>query len=395
MPSIERAWSSRTWGLFRPCRPGAGVTASGSPIRKAAWLLPMLVWFVCGWTIEAVCSQPIPPLAEIRSLIAQKALNPPSEQSLSQLSMEQLNERLHALDSHARYLPPAAIPQPAASSPRVGLNIFAYKTRIWATPEPGGPASQQGVPEIGELREVNGTPVAGDVQQTSALIDRAIGEGKVIVRIGDGKEKRYTLLPSTSTSKIGSTTTREAGNATFIQISDFVSHETAPFFASLYTTLHRSGANLVLDLRGCAGGDLFEALEIAGLFVPTGFPLISTYDRTGKIHAYSSPAGTKLPRPSGILIDSRTASAAEVLAGIFKSYTLAPLVGERTYGKCESQTVFKLSDGGELWLTTLAIHFADDSTCTQVGVQPDIPYPDISIAKVAAIKERLTVAQRK
>jgi len=355
-------------------------------------MIPMLS--VCGWTIDAVCSPPIAPLAEIRTLIAQKALNPPSEQSLSQLNMEQLSERLYTFDSHARYLPPAAITQPAAfSSPRIGLNIFAYKARIWATPEPGGPASLQGVPEIGELREVNGTPVAGDVQQTSALIDRAIREGKVIVRISDGNEKRYTI--HSSTAELGSTTTREAGKAIFIQISDFVSHETAPYFASLYTTLHRSGATLILDLRGCAGGDMFEALEIAGLFVPVGFPLISTYDRTGKVHAYSSPAGTKLPRPSGILMDSRTASAAEVLAGILKSYTLAPLVGERTYGKCESQTVFKLSDGGELWLTTLVIHFADDSTCTQVGVQPDIPYPDISIAKVATIKERLTIAQRK
>lgn len=361
---------------------------------KLTWLLMILALSVCGWTTDAGCSQPIPLLAEIRTLIAQKALNPPAEQSLSHLTMEQLNERLHMFDSHARYLPPAAVTQSAAVlSPRIGLNIFAYKARIWATPEPGGPASLQGVPEIGELLEVNGTPVAGNVQQTSALIDRAIREGKVVVRISDGNEKRYTI-PS-SAAKLGSTTTREAGNAIFIQISDFVSHETAPYFASLYTTLHRSGATLILDLRGCAGGDLFEALEIAGLFVPAGSPLISTYDRSGKAHAYSSPAGTKLPRPSGILMDSRTASAAEVLAGIFKSYTLAPLVGERTYGKCESQTVFKLSDGGELWLTTLAIHFVDDSTCTQVGVLPDIPYPDISIAKVAAIKERLAIAQRK
>ena len=354
----------------------------------------ILALSVCGWTTDAVCSQPVPLLAEIRTLIAQKALNPPPEKSLSHLNMEQLNERLHMFDSHARYLPPAAITQPAAvSSPRIGLNIFAYKGRIWATPDPGGPASLQGVPEIGELLEVNGTPVAGNVQQTSALIDRAIREGKVIVRISDGKEKRYTIL--SSVAKLGSTTTREAGNTIFIQISDLVSHETAPYFASLYTTLHRSGASLILDLRGCAGGDLFEALEIAGLFVPAGFPMISVYDRKGKAHTYSSPVGTKLPRPSGILMDSRTASAAEVLAGIFKSYTLAPLVGERTYGKCESQTVFKLSDGGELWLTTLAIHFVDDSTCTQVGLQPDIPYPDISIAKVASIKERLAIAPRK
>lgn len=366
----------------------------GCPVSKLAWLLTMVALSVCAWTTNAVCSQPIPLLAEIRTLIAQKALNPPPEQSLAHLNMEQLNERLHMFDSHARYLAPSAIKQPSAVlSPRIGLNIFAYKSRIWATPEPGGPSSLQGVPEIGELKEVNGTPVVRDVQQASALIDRAIQEGKVVVSISDGKEKRYTI-PS-SAAKLGSTTTREAGNTIFIQISDFVSHETAPYFASLYTTLHRSGKNLILDLRGCGGGDLFEALEIAGLFIPAGFPLISTYDRTGKVHAYSSPAGTKLPRPSGILMDNRTASAAEVLAGVFKNYTLAPLVGERTYGKCESQTVFKLSDGGELWLTTLAIHFADDSTCTQVGVQPDIPYQDISIAKVATIKERLALAQRK
>jgi len=391
MPSTERVGASRKWIFSHPCRDRAVL---GGTVSKLTCLLIILALSVCGWTPDAGCSQPIPLLAEIRTLIAQKALNPPPEQSLSHLNMEQLNERLHMFDSHARYLPPSAITQPAAvSSPRIGLNIFAYKARIWATPEPGGPASLQGVPEIGELREVNGTPVAGDVQQTSALIDRAIRAGKVVVSISDGKENRYTI-PS-SIAKLGSTTTREAGNAIFIQISDFVSHETAPYFASLYTTLHRSGATLILDLRGCAGGDLFESLEIAGLFVPAGFPLVFTYDRTGKAHAYSSPAGAKLPRPSGILMDSRTASAAEVLAGILKSYTLAPLVGERTYGKCESQTVFKLSDGGELWLTTLAIHFADDSTCTQVGVQPDIPYPDISIAKVSTIKERLTIAQRK
>lgn len=387
MPSTECVWPLQK-SIFSRLSLTGTAAVPGRPVSRMTWLLVALMASICGWPPDAVCSQPLAPLAEIRTLIAQKALNPPPEQSLAHLNMEQLNERLHMFDSHARYLPPAAPAQPAAvASPRIGLNIFAHKSRIWATPEPGGPASLQGVPEIGELLEVNGTPVAGNVQQASALIDSAIRAGKVIVTISDGKEKRYIIRASDA--KLGSTTTREAGNTIFIQISDFVSHETAPYFASLYTTLHRSGATLILDLRGCAGGDLFEALEIAGLFVPAGLPLASTYDRTGKVHAYSSPAGTKLPRPGGILMDSRTASAAEVLAGIFKSHTLAPLVGERTYGKCESQTVFKLTGGGELWLTTLAIHFADDSTCTQVGVQPDIPYPDISIAKVAAIKERL------
>jgi len=343
------------------------------------------------WTAAPLAAQPIP-LGEIRALIAQKALHPPPEQTLAELSAEQLGEWLLPIDPHARYLPPAGPQAAAAPSRRIGLNVFAYKARLWATPESGGPASQQGVPEIGELRAINGTPVGSDLQQASSLIDQGIRSGKVVVRIDDGKEQSYAIVPAGG--KAVSAATREAGNTTFIQISDFVSHETAPYFASLYSTLSRSGARLILDLRGCAGGDLFESLEIAGLFVPAGLPLITTYDRSGKLQTYQSPAGSKLPRPSGLLIDSRTASAAEVLAGIFKNYAIAPLIGERTYGKCESQTIFKLADGGELWLTTLAIRFGDDSTCTQVGIQPDTPYPDISIARVAAIRERLTPVQR-
>lgn len=361
--------------------------------RVLALVLMMLTLSLSwgSWTAAPLAAQPIP-LVEIRSLIAQKALHPPSAQLLDELSADRLGERLLTIDSHARYLPPPGPQSAAAPSRRIGLNVFAYKARLWASPEAGGPASQQGVPEIGELRAINGTPVTSDLQQASSLIDQAIRSGKVVVRIDDDKERSYVIVPAGG--KAASATTREAGSTTFIQISDFVSHETAPYFASLYSTLSRSGARLILDLRGCAGGDLFESLEIAGLFVPAGLPLITTYDRGGKLQTYQSPAGSKLPRPSGLLIDGRTASAAEVLAGIFKNYAIAPLIGERSYGKCESQTVFKLADGGELWLTTLAIRFSDDSTCTRVGIQPDTPYPDISIARVAAIRERLTPAQR-
>ena len=138
---------------------------------------------------------------------------------------------------------------------------------------------------------------------------------------------------------------------------EFVSHETAPFFSGLYNTMDKKGDATLLDLRGCPGGDLFEAIEIAGLFVPAGLPLITTYDQKGKVHTYLSPAGDKLSAPAYILMDIRTASAAEILAGILKSYGLSRLVGDRSYGKCESQTVFNLTGGGQLWLTTLAVHF--------------------------------------
>ncbi len=338
----------------------------------------------------AVSAQPVSPLSEIRKIIEEKALHPPSADSLGLLTMDGLAEELRSFDSHARYIPPRVSPQKTSSSLRIGLDIFEYKSRIWVMPEPEGPASLQGVPEIGELRGVNTARITNNLEKTSTLIDNAITTKRVILTIydaNDGLEKKYTVKPEVY--KTPSITTTKMGKFVFLRISDFVSHETAPFFSGLYTTISKSGASIIIDLRGCPGGDLFEALEIAGMFVPGGLPLITTYDRTGKVHAYMSPAGVKLSSPFCVLMDSRTASAAEVLAGILKNEGVTRLVGERSYGKCESQTIFNLSNGGQLWLTTLSIHFSDDSTCTHNGIQPDILYPDISIARKESIKNIL------
>lgn len=373
----------------RPARPLAGCSSGRVRGTLAALLVLLLTWCPCLFALPQADPRL---LDEIRSLIAERALHPPQPRLLAELSMERLGEQLLVIDSHARYLPPEIRLASAQPQRRIGLSVYVHQGRIWAAPEPGGPAGRQGIPEIGELKEINGTRVGVDVHQAARLIDEAIGNGRVNLAIDDGRVRRFTVFPEAG--KAAPVTTLAAAGSVLLQITDFVSHETAPYFTSLYTTLNRPGARLLLDLRGCAGGDLFEALEIAGKFVPAGRPLVTTYDRKGKVQTYFSPTGGKLPGLGGVLVDGRTASAAEVLAGALKFYGIAPLIGERSYGKCESQTVFKLSNGGELWLTTLAIHYADDSTCDRVGLQPDVAYPDIAIARAAAIAARLPGARR-
>jgi carboxyl-terminal processing protease len=363
---------------------------AGSPLSPNLFLLFIfLVLSTCSEPLFAGSNQPVAPIPEIRKIIAEKALHPPSAESLALLSMDHLADKLRSIDSHARYIPPAVSIQ--RSSLRIGLDIFAYKSRIWVMPEPGGPASQLGFPEIGELRGVNTMRITNNLEQVSAIIDTAIKNNNVVLDVydmSDGQGKKFTIKPAAY--KTASVTTTKIGKYVFIRISDFVSHETAPFFSGLYKTIDTSGAGIIIDVRGCPGGDLYEALEIAGMFVPAGLPLVTTYDRTGKVHSYVSPPGLKLSRPVCILMDNRTASAAEILAGILKSKSITRLVGEQSYGKCESQTIFNLSDGGELWLTTLSIHFSDDTSCTLNGVKPDVIYPDISIARFANIKDMLS-----
>lgn len=349
--------------------------------------LQLVLFTITSLLYCTVCAQSVSPIAEIRTLVAEKALHAPSTASLARLKMNRLTEELQSIDPHARYIPPNIARIKPSAKLRIGLDIFEYKRKIWVTPEPGGPAAQLGVPEVGELRAVNKIPIRNNLGQASTLIDKAIADNRVQLDIYDGDLNKYSIKPAAY--KTSPVTTKVIGTYVFIRISDFVSRETAPYFSGLYNTLDTSDSRIIIDLRGCPGGDLFEALEIAGMFVPAGLPMLTAYDRNGKAHAYTSPAGVKLPNPLCILMDNRTASAAEILAGILKKNSIGHLIGKQSHGKCDSQTIFNLSNGGELWLTTLAMHFSDETSCTPNGVQPDSMYPDISIARLTCIKNMI------
>jgi len=349
------------------------------------WLLTAMAFSLAGAAVPAA-----PPIAEIRTLLIQRALNPPALASLAALEPDNLEAGLTAIDPYARYVPPNA-PNYKALSRRLGIDIFAYKSRLWVRPDPGGPAEQGGVPEIGELQAINNNKVSGDnLAEVSTLLDLSVQQDRVYLTVSSRAGKRGEIyLVKPGRYRPSPVTWRRAGDKMIIHIREFVAHNTAPNLAALYHTLVRPNSLVVIDLRGCAGGDLFEAIEIAGMFVPAGLPLANTYDRFGARQRYLAPPGKKLPGPIWLLIDRRTASAAEIFAGILKHHHLAGLIGERSVGKYLSQTPAHLSNGGELWLTNLAIHFPGGLTYLGTGLEPDIPIPDIMVIKADDIIAKL------
>jgi carboxyl-terminal processing protease len=334
-----------------------------------------------------------PPVDEISAIMSAKALRLPSHESLAALGDKNLDKRLLAIDPYARYIHPTSSSEDLFSrSVQLGIEIFVHKSRIWIQPIPGGPGDQAGLPEIGILITINGRKVHDyDLNLISALLDKAVRKNQVILNVSRSqscKGKDYRINPVVYETP--TITWRSKGNDVVVRIREFVTHYTAPVFPSRFTTLAWPGTRVVLDLRGCPGGDLYEALEIAGMFVPAGLPLARTYDRNGKVRVYKSPIGQKLKSPNWVLIDNKTASAAEILSGILQYYHLSKVAGEQSYGKCLSQTIFPLSDGGVLWLTTLDVRFPDNGSCTGSGVKPDITYPDISVASMTEIFRKMT-----
>jgi len=111
--------------------------------------------------------------------------------------------------------------------------------------------------------------------------------------------------------------------------------------------------SLILDLRGNPGGLLDEGVAVSELFLDKGQRIVSMRGRTAEAnHDYADLASQPWPNlPLTVLVDSGTASAAEIVAGALQDHDRALLVGTTTFGKGSAQNVFPTPNGGAVKLT--------------------------------------------
>ncbi len=136
-----------------------------------------------------------------------------------------------------------------------------------------------------------------------------------------------------------------------------------------------SFSGLLLDLRGNGGGSTDGARATIGLFLPDA-PLFPMRRRDGTIEverAARPPRNNMYSGPLAVLVDSGTASAAEMIAGALASYRRANLAGSKTYGKgCAQEYMDDEVGVGVLRLTTLMYSLPDGSPVQRVGLTPDL-----------------------
>lgn len=156
----------------------------------------------------------------------------------------------------------------------------------------------------------------------------------------------------------------------YIQITKFEELTHSQFKTALEKSEANHATGIILDLRNNPGGLLRIAKDIVDELIPEGI-IVSTKDKNGKsIEYYADSNYTDIPMV--VLLNSRSASASEVVAGALKDYGRAKMVGETSYGKGVVQTVIPLSDGSALKLTT-AQYFTPNGICIQgIGIEPDV-----------------------
>jgi carboxyl-terminal processing protease len=139
----------------------------------------------------------------------------------------------------------------------------------------------------------------------------------------------------------------------YVRISKFT-ETTESELEERFRRLGASPEGLILDLRGNHGGYLPGAIAVAGAFLQSGQEIVTTRGRqvgsNQKFVVKKQVAAEKCPLV--VLVDRESASSSEIVAGAIQDHDRGLILGETSFGKGLVQTVFPLSHGAGLWLTT-------------------------------------------
>ncbi|MBQ7048893.1 MAG: S41 family peptidase, partial [Clostridia bacterium] len=206
---------------------------------------------------------------------------------------------------------------------------------------------------VDDVKGDAGTTVTITVKRGDEILEIPVVRGNFVTR-----SVEYRLL--NSGDKIG-----------YVRIMSLAT-DTAKEFKNAIEDLKSLGAtSYIFDVRDDGGGYLSTIIEVLDMLLPEG-PIIRYTDAYGKETVDSSDDKVIVEAPMAVLINKNTASAAELFSAALKDYELAVLVGETTYGKGVMQTLFTLSNGDTLKLTTSQYSPPYSDNYNGIGVKPDI-----------------------
>jgi carboxyl-terminal processing protease len=138
----------------------------------------------------------------------------------------------------------------------------------------------------------------------------------------------------------------------YIKINRFAETTFKEFKSALLELQNNGAKKLTLDLRDNPGGYLGIAEQMADEFLPDGKLILFTKNKKGKIEKiFATNQGTFEDKPVYVLINERSASASEIIAGALQDNDIGTIVGRRSFGKGLVQREMSLGDGSAVRLT--------------------------------------------
>ena len=237
-----------------------------------------------------------------------------------------------------------------------GLSLRRQGTQLRVTRVfPGSPAAKAEIRVGDRVISVNGVLVAdNDAAQMGAPVAEPDSSRLVLFRPPVGDTLRVLLARSHWHVPAVSDATLLSSHVGYVALNTISEHSSDELEEAVEKLVAGGAKSLLLDLRGNGGGLFEEGVRAASLFLPGNALVVSL---TGKVGAppiahRTRRAGRFVDLPIALLVDARTASAAEIIAAALSDHHRAILVGEPTYGKGLVQRVVALTPELSMRMTT-------------------------------------------
>ena len=273
-----------------------------------------------------------------------------------------VNNILGKLDPHSVYIPKSEMQEVSENMKGdfvgIGISFYMYHDTITVIRTiKNGPSHISGIKPGDRILIADNDTLFGKRIPNNSIVSRLKGKAgtKVDLKVFRKSEKRLMELTVTRDRvpiKSVESYYMLTSDMGYLKINRFAESTFKEFKEALRKLKLRGAQKLVLDLRDNPGGYLGIAEKLADEFLEDDKLILYTKNKRGKIkRAYATGKGDFEDKPVYVLINERSASASEIIAGALQDNDIGTIVGRRSFGKGLVQREMDLGDGSAVRLT--------------------------------------------
>lgn len=295
---------------------------------------------------------------------------------------------LASLDPHSSFLDARDFTQMRAQTDGnyggLGLTVTMEDGAVKVvTPTEDTPAFAAGLKSGDYITHLDGKLIYGGTLDEA--VDQMRGKPGTAIKltiVRAGRDKPFDVTLTRAIIELKPVKWEVKGQVGYININAFSKNTGAAVraaIAGIDKSLGRAPLGYVVDLRSNPGGLLDEAVDVSDTFLNAG-EIVSQRGREKRdIERYYARKGDfARGLPIVVLVDSGSASAAEIVAGALQDHHRGLVMGERSFGKGSVQTLLQLDDTTALRLTTARYYTPSGKSVQEGGIEPDVLVPQLS-----------------